>query len=209
MDRIYDEQGPDKWVPVAWHCSTTGQWWTNEAVARRGYYGVTGYPTAYVDGIIMHRGAYTNNEQMYQWYMGSFNSRRAVNAPLKITFVQKQYANGKVMVKVKVELEENLSAGHVCHIVLWEDKLSYGGRTYRFVERALETKTLTVTGQGQSEEFSHEFTIQSGWNEANLGLSVFVQDPTGKEIKNARAGVPESAYAVTPTSLGRVKALFN
>lgn len=208
MDRIYDEQGPDKWVPVAWHSSASGQWYTGEAGARAGYYGVTGYPTAYVDGIIMHRGAYTNNEQMYAWYMGSFNTRRAVKAPLTITYLQKQYASGKVIVKVKVDLEEGITAGHVCHIVLWEDNLEYGGRKYRFVERAATTKNVTITGQGQNEEFTHEFTIQAGWNENLLGLSVFVQDPTGKEIKNGRAATLESAYAVSPASVGRVKALF-
>ena len=175
-----------------------------EAVVRAGYYGVNAHPWVFFDGIISHRGAYPE-EQNYQWYMSSFNIRRAIKAPLAITFLQKQYAPGKVMVKVKVDLEEAITAGHVCHIVLWEDKV---GGHYRFVERAFTTKNVTITGQGQNEEFEHEFTIQAGWNEANLGISVFVQDPTGKEVKNGRAGLLESAYAVEPTSVGRVKALY-
>jgi hypothetical protein len=208
MGRIYDEQGPDKWVPVAWHSSSSGMWHTSEAGARAGYYGMTGYPTAYIDGIMMHRGAYTNNETQYQWYMSSFNIRRNANPPLVVTFLQKQYTSGKVMVKVEVELLEAISSGHVCHIVLWEDNMDYGGRKYRFVERAFTTKDVTITAQGQKQEFTHEFTIQGGWKEADLGLSVFVQDPTGKEVKNGRAGKLENAYAVSPTSVGRVKALF-
>lgn len=195
-------------MPVAWHCSGSGMWYTSEAAQRMGYYGVTGLPTCYIDGIVMHRGAYTNEEQMYTWYMGTFNSRRVMSSPLTITFLQKQYAGGKVMVKVKVDLEQGISAGHVCHIVLWEDNMDYGGRKYRFVERGFATKDVTITGQGQNQEFTHEFAIQSGWKEADLGLSVFVQDPTGKEIKNGRGGKLESAYAVAPTSLGRVKALY-
>ncbi len=208
MDRIYNEQGPDKFVPVAWHSSYTGEWYTSEAGARAGYYGLTGYPTAWADGIMMHRGAYPTNEQQYLWFMSGFNMRRAVKSPLTVTYLQKQYGGGKVMVKVKVDLEEAIAAGHVCHIVLWEDNMSYGGRNYRFVERAFTTKNVTITGQGQNEEFTHEFTIQAGWNEANLGVSVWVQDPVGKEIKNARATTLESAHAVDPTSVGRVKALF-
>ncbi len=207
MDRIYDEQGPDKWVPVAWHVG--GYFVTGEASARGSYYGVSGIPHMWADGVMSHRGAYTNNEQMYAWYMSSFNMRRAVKAPLTITYLQKQYAGGKVMVKVKVGLEESIAAGHVCHIVLWEDNVDYSGRKFRFVERAATTKNVTITGQGQNEEFTHEFTIQGGWKEAALGLSVFVQDPTGKEVKNARAGILESAYAVNPASVGRVKALFH
>jgi hypothetical protein len=202
LDRIYDEQGPDKWVPVAWHVG--GSYFTGEASARGGYYGVSGIPHMWADGIISHRGAYTNNDQMYAWYMSSFNIRRAAAAPLTITFLQRQYANGKVMVKFKVDLEQGIAAGHVCHVVLWEDNV--GGR-YRFVERAATTKNVTITGQGQSQEFEHEFTI-SGWNEANLGVSVFVQDPNGKEVKNGRAGKLENAYAVSPSSVGRVKALY-
>jgi len=178
---------------------------TPEAVARAAYYGVNAHPWGFFDGILSHRGAYTNNEQQYQWYMGSFNARRVVPAPLTITYLQKQYANGKVMLKVKVELTENVAAGHVCHIVLWEDNVS----GHRFVERAATTKDVTITSQGQNQEFEHEFTVEGGWVEANLGLSVFVQDNAGKEVKNGRVGIPESAYAVAPTSLGRVKALFN
>jgi hypothetical protein len=162
----------------------------------------------WADGVMSHLGAYTNNEQMYLWYMSSFNIRRNAKAPLTVTFLQKQYANGKVTVKVEVELEEGISAGHVCHIVLWEDNLEYSARKFRFVERAATTKNLTITGQGQKEEFTHEFTIQGGWKEGELGVSVFVQDPTGKEVKNARAGKLENAYAVSPSSVGRVKALF-
>ena len=203
MDRIYKEQGPDKFVPMVWYNRSGSMYVTAEALERRTYYGVDAHPYVFFDGVLPHRGAYPE-EQNYQWYMTSFNTRIALNAPVAITFLQKQYADGKVMVKVKVDIEENLSAGHVCHIVLWEDEVD---GHYRFVERAATTKDLTITAQGQSEEFEHEFTI-SGWNEAKLGLSVFVQEPVSKEVKNGRAGMLESAYAVEPTSVGRVKALY-
>jgi len=196
-------------VPVAWHSSASGQWYTAEAASRRDYYGVTGYPTAYVDGVIMHRGAYTNNEQMYQWYMGSFNTRRGISSPLKITFINSNYGGGHASVKVKVELEDNISSGHVCHFVLWETNMSYGGRNYAYVERAFASKNVTITQKGQSDEFSHDFTLQGGWKVADLGVSVFVQDPNGKEIKNGRAVKLVAGTAVSPASVGRVKALFN
>ncbi len=205
MGRIYDEQGPDKFVPVSWYSRSGSMYVTSEAMARAGYYAVNAYPWTYFDGLLSHRGAYTNNETQYQWYMSSFNIRQNVNPPVAITFLQKQYANGKVMVKVEVEVLETISSGHVCHFVLWEDKVA---NHYRFVERAYAPENVTVTGKGEKQEITHEFTIQSGWEEANLGLSVFVQDPTGKEVKNGRAGMLESAYAVSPTSVGRVKALF-
>jgi hypothetical protein len=209
LERIYNEQGPDKWVPVAWHSSSSGMWYTTEAGARRVYYGVTGYPTAYVDGTIMHRGAYTNNDQMYNWYMSSFNTRRAVTSPLTIEFLQKSYGNNTAAIKVKLTLEQSIPSGHVCHLVLWEDDMSYGGRTYRFVERRADTKNVTITNANETQEISTVFALDGGWKKADLGVSVFVQDPNGKEIKQGRATMLEVALNVTPTSLGRVKALYN
>lgn len=208
MDRIYNEQGPDKFVPMAWHCSASGQWYTAEAAARKSYYGINAYPWAYFDGLISHRGAYPN-EQCYADYMVSFNTRRAIGSPLTISFINSNYGGGHASVKVTVKLEENISSGHVCHIVLWEDNMEYSGRKYRFVERAFATKNVTVTSKGQSENLSHDFTLQGGWKVADLGVSVFVQDPNGKEVKNGRGTKLVAGSAVSPTSLGRVKALFN
>jgi hypothetical protein len=209
LNRIYDEQGPDKWVPVAWHASSSGMWYTAEAGTRKNYYGVTGYPTAYADGVIEHRGAYTSNDQMYTWYMGSFNTRRAIPSPLTIEFLHFSYGEGKASVMVELTLEEALAAGHVCHFVLWEDNLSYGGRDYSFVERALVTKDVTVTAANESEEIGVTFTLDGGWKAADLGISVFVQDPTSKEIKQGRAKMLEEGVSVVPTSLGKVKTLFH
>jgi hypothetical protein len=141
--------------------------------------------------------------------MGTFNSRRVISSPLTVTFLKNSYGSGKTSVKVKVDLEENIAAGHVCHIVLWETNLSYGGRNYAYVERAQATKNVTVTNKGQSEEFSHEFTLQGTWKVADLGISVLVQNNGTKLVANGRGTKLVSGMAVSPTSLGRVKALFN
>ncbi|MGD8718550.1 MAG: hypothetical protein PVH29_06960 [Candidatus Zixiibacteriota bacterium] len=208
LNRIYDEQGPDKWAPVAWHASSSGMWYTVDAEARKGYYGVTAYPWAWCDGSISHRGAYTSNEEMYTWYMSSFNIRRAAASPLTIEFVHFSYGEGKASVMVNLTLEEALAAGHACHFVLWEDNLSYGGHDYRFVSRKLETKDVTVSAANESEEIGVTFTLDGAWKTADLGISVFVQDPTTKEIKQARAKMLEEGVSVVPTSLGKVKTLF-
>jgi hypothetical protein len=196
----------DKWVPTAWH--TYGYYGTSEGSARGSYYGVSGIPQLWVDGIIQHRGAYTNNEQMYNWYMGTFNTRTVIPSPLTIDFVRKGYGGGKACVTVKLTLEQGISAGHVCHLVLWENNLSYSGRNYAYVERRADTKAVTITNANESQEISATFTLDGGWNTANLGVSVYVQDPSGKEIKQARATTLEAALSVKPASLGRVKALY-
>jgi hypothetical protein len=189
--------------------SPSGLWYTPESAGRAGYYGVSGIPQLWMDGLVQHRGAYTNNEQMYSWYMGTFNSRTTIPSPLTIDFLHKSYGNNMASVKVKLTLEQSIPAGHVCHIVLWEDNLSYSGRPYRFVERRLATKDVTITGANETQEISTTFALDASWKTTDLGVSVYVQDPNGKEIKQARATKLEAGTSVTPTSLGRVKALFN
>jgi hypothetical protein len=178
---------------------------TPEAQARAGYYGVNAYPWTWFDGVLSHRGAYTNNDEMYTWYMSSFNIRRFAASPLTIEFVHKSYGDNKASVMVKLTLEEALAAGHVCHFVLWEDQV---GGHYRFVERRFATKDVTVSSANETEEIGTTFALDPTWNAANLGVSVFVQDQTGKEVKQARSTMLEEGVGVTPSSVGRVKALF-
>lgn len=206
MGRIFDEQGPDKFAPVSWYSRGGSLYVTPEAQGRAGYYGVNAYPWTWFDGVISHRGAYTNNEQMYNWYMGSFNTRRAITSPLTIEFIHRSYGENMASVKVKLTLEQSIPEGHVCHIVLWEDKVA---NHYRFVERRAYNEAVTVTNANDTQEIGTTFTLDSGWNAANLGVSVFVQHLAGKEIKQGRATMLEAGVSVTPTSLGRVKALYN
>jgi len=206
MDRIYNEQGPDKFVPVAWYCRSGSLYVTSEAQGRMVYYGVTAHPWTWFDGLISHRGALPTAEDTYNWYMGSFTSRRGIPSPLTIEFIHRSYGENKASVKVKIKLEQSISEGHLCHIVLWEDKVA---NWYRFVERRAANEAVTITNANETQEISTTFTLDSGWNAANLGVSVFVQHLAGKEIKQGRATMLEAGVSVTPTSLGRVKALFN
>ena len=108
----------------------------------------------------------------------------------------------------KVELEENLAEGHVCHIVIWEDKV-VSDKTYRFVARRMaQYELITVSKKGQAQTIKRTFTLGAGWNKANLGVSAFVQKFATREILNGRATKLVPGVAVEPTSLGRVKTLF-
>ena len=160
--------------------------------------------------MISHRGAYTNNEQMYNWYMGSFNARRMVSSPLTVEFLSNSYGTDRASIKVKIKLEQEISEGNICHIGLWETSLNYGGRDYAYVERALaQSEALTITKANEEQIIKRTFDLDPGWNKNNLGVSVFVQNLAGKEILNGRGIKLIQGVAVEPTSLGRVKALFN
>lgn len=176
---------------------------------RRIYYGVTGYPTLVMDGYDKLVGAYTNNEQQYQWYMSYYNVHTNIPSPCTVTFLNAGYGTTTACVKVRLTLEQSLASGHKCHIVLWEKGLTYAGRTYNYVERALATKDVTITNPGQTEDFSNVFTLNAEWVKSNLGVTVIIQNDSTKNIAQGNATMLANAINVAPSSLGRVKAMFH
>lgn len=165
------------------------------------YYNNNTVPDHYTDGIL--RG---------EPYVNNYTSRRAVPAPLTVTILTKTLTSTNATVKVRVTLEENLPAGHDIYIVLWEDKVvvggTYGSTAVRVLERDLATTALTITNANQTQEFEYVFAVQTGWVAGNLGVTAWVQGPnTDREVHNATAAKFLEA-AVTPASLGRVKALY-
>jgi hypothetical protein len=167
------------------------------------YYGAGAYPTCVFDGTERVVGGSSGT---YSQFLGIYENRRKVSSPLEVEFEANSYAGTHVSVKVKVKLEENLAEGHVCHVVLWEDKV---GGSYRFVERRMAPyELITVTKKGQTQIVKRTFTLGAAWNKANLGVSAFVQKFATRGILNGRATKLVEGVAVEPTSLGRVKALY-
>lgn len=170
------------------------------------YYSVGGWPTCVFDGIQREIGGSSGT---YNAYLNIYNNRHNVSSPVEVEFEANSYEGTHASVKVKVKLEEDLAEGHVCHVVLWEDKLSYGGRTYRFVERRMaQYEILMITKKGQTQTIKRTFTLEAGWNKANLGVSAFVQKFATRDILNGRATKLVAGVSVEPTSLGRVRALY-
>lgn len=128
------------------------------------------------------------------------------SSPCTITFLSNSYANNKASVSIKVKLEEALAAGNVVHVVLWEDKVSV---THRFVERRMATPTpLTITAPNAEQIIKVEFALDPSWAADNLGVTVMVQNESAKTMHQARATKLIEGNAVTPASLGKVKALY-
>jgi hypothetical protein len=170
------------------------------------YYGVTGYPTCVFDGTLRSVGGSSGT---YDAYIAMYNNRRNVASPLSIEFRTHSYEGNKASVSVTVKLEENLGEGHLCHIVLWEDNLHYGGRDFYFVERATTYEPITIKNKNDVQVIKRAFTLDAGWNKANLGVSAWVQNLMGQTILNGRATMLVEGVGVEATSLGRVKALYN
>jgi hypothetical protein len=175
---------------------------------RFSFYSQTYVPNHFTDGILNRIGSGN-----YSNYLADYNTRRVVSAPLTVTFLEKKLGSNTARVKVQVKLADNLPTGHTIYIGLWEDKVvvggTYGSAPVRVMERDLATTGLTVTSANQTQDFEYTFTTQSGWVSENLGVTAWVQGSSSDpEVHNAAAGKFDNV-AVSPTSLGRVKALFN
>jgi len=190
-------------APVQW------MFYVSPHVSQRfSFYNQTYVPNHFTDGLLNRIGSGN-----YSNYVADYNTRRVVSAPLTITFLGKTLTTTTAYVKLQVKLEEGLPTGHSVYIALWEDDVTVGG-TYgstpvRVMERDLATMNLTITNANETQEFEHTFTVDSGWKTGDLGVTVWVQGPNSDaEVHNAAATTCEGA-AVSPASLGRVKALFN
>jgi len=175
---------------------------------RFSFYNQTYVPNHFTDGILNRIGSGN-----YSNYVADYNTRRVISAPLAVTFIGKTLTSSTAYVKVRVKLDESLPTGHTIYMGLWEDDVvvggTYGSTPVRVMERDLASTALTISSANQTQDFEYTFTVQSGWKVADLGVTVWVQGPNSDaEVHNAAAATFEDA-AIAPTSLGRVKALFN
>ncbi len=172
------------------------------------YYGQTYVPNHFTDGLLNRIGSGN-----YSNYVADYNTRRVISAPLTVTLLEYTLGTNTAYVKVRVALEEDLPAGHSCYIGLWEDNVvvggTYGTTPVRVMERDLATKSVTITSKGQSQTLDHTFNVTAGWKRADLGITAWVQGSSSdREVHNAVSD-KFSTLSVSPTSLGRVKSLFN
>lgn len=132
---------------------------------------------------------------------------------MTVTIQENTLGENTSYVKVQVALEASLPSGHMLYIGLWEDKVvvggTYGSTPVRVLERDLYSTPVTISNSNQTQVFEHTFNITAGWKRADLGITAWVQGPNSDaEVHNA-ASKQFNTMGVSPSSLGRVKALFN
>lgn len=172
------------------------------------FYSQTYVPNHFTDGLLgrIGSGNYAN-------YVADYNTRRVVSAPMTVTVQDDTLGTNTAYVKVRVTLEAALPSGHKVYIGLWEDNVvvggSYGTTPVRVLERDLYSANVTVSGNGQWQEFEHTFNLTSGWKLADLGITAWVQGPSSDAEAHNGTSQKFDTTGVAPSSLGRVKALFN
>jgi thiol-disulfide isomerase/thioredoxin len=181
LKQLQNEVGVENFVILAYHISSSDPMATAETDARATAYGVSGIPDVWFDATLRTTGA-GSPSSAYDAYKAHYNTRRASESPLKI-------ATGGVIdgttatVYTQIEKVDTISGSLNIRYVLYENGVS-SGDTYNNVVRKMEADTVSSTDFPVSKDKS--FTIQSGWNSANLKAAVFVQSGSNGEVYQAK-----------------------
>ena len=155
--------------------------------ARNTYYGVSGYPTAFFDGLNPTSGG-SSSSSMYNNYLPKVNAR--MNVPAKYTLSAIGNADGNnysVAVTVRKD-EADTNTNVKLHAVLTESNIAhnwFNQTTVDNVNRLMvpnQNGTAINLDTGAQTTINLNFTFNSAWNVANCEMVFFLQNQNSKEI---------------------------
>jgi len=164
--------------------------------ARNTYYGISGYPTAFFDGVSNFvGGAACPNGNVYSSYLPIYNTRYAVLSPLVIDIAGTNNGNTYDIVLSIKKVATLTSTDLKVHLVLTESSIATapwpgsGGcmTEVNHVNRIMvpnELGTPISFGSGDMQIITLSFTKDAAWVAANCELVAFVQDAGTKETFN-------------------------
>jgi len=159
----------------------------NYSNARNSYYGITGYPTVFFDGILSVVGG-SGSSSMYSSYVPKVDQRNAVMSDFTID-VEFEGTDGDYMTTIVIDNVGGSTATNlVLQVVITESKLPIvWGLTdvQDFVNRLMvpdqNGTPLDFTG-GSTQTIELDFSTGSWWDIDNCEIVAFVQNNTTKEI---------------------------
>jgi len=155
--------------------------------ARNSYYAITGYPTAFFDGLNPSVGG-SATQSMYTGYLQKVNQRMQVASRYTIAASGTQTGNAfNIEVEVaKPEADTNTNV--VLHVVLTESGIAqnWQGQTHlNFVTRLMvpsQTGTPINLATGETTTIPLTFNWNPAWVMAQGEIVLFLQNVTTKEI---------------------------
>jgi hypothetical protein len=154
--------------------------------ARNTYYNITGYPTAFFDGLNAYVGG-SNTQSMYSNYLPRVNARLAIPSHFNIMAggaIDGNTVNLSVTID-KTEADTNTNLRLHCAITESGIQQNWQGQTHlNFVNRLMapnQNGTTIDFGTGNQVTIPLSFTLDPSWVLANLELVLFLQNNTSKE----------------------------
>jgi PKD repeat protein len=178
---------------------------TTEAAARTGYYGITGYPTAFFDGTLSHVGGSTNTS-LYTTYLPLYQQRYAVLSPLTIDITGTNTGNVYNITLTITKVGTITATDLRAHLVLTESDIPYswqGQTVINNTERLMvpnQSGTTISFSSGNQVVLNLSFTKNASWVTNNCELIAFVQDNSTKECLNGAKKMLNNLYLPLPTN---------
>ncbi|MGC9362611.1 MAG: Omp28-related outer membrane protein, partial [Candidatus Syntrophosphaera sp.] len=155
--------------------------------ARNSFYGVTGYPTAYFDGLNPVVGGSSTNS-MYSSYLPRVNTRLAIPSHYNISALGSQDGDEYSVMVTVTKPEADTNTNVKLHAVLTESDIPFtwfNQTTVENVNRLMvpdQNGTAISLDTGGSTSVNLTFTPNASWNLANCEMVFFLQNMTSKEI---------------------------
>ena len=198
MDELFEELGPEQLSVIDYH--TSGPYSIPEAITRAGYYGVTGVPDTYFDGIDHVVGGWSGT---YDAYLNIVENHLEDPSPMTIEIEGIITPTNGVM-NAQLTLSENIAeSGVFAYGIVYENGLSASGHTFNFLARQfLPAQELEIYQAGQSQEITFEFDLDEEADETQTGFVFFVQNQLTKEVYQSYHFVPgASEYGMVYSAL--------
>lgn len=155
--------------------------------ARNSYYGITGVPNAYFDGVENALGGSASNS-IYNRYLPKVNAR--LNVPSHYILSAYGTASGNqynaFVTIAKPEADNNTNVR--LHAVLTESNIPYSWFNQTTVDNVNRLMIPNLNGTnlslatGEQTTINLQFTLNSAWNADNCEIVFFLQNHSSKEI---------------------------
>lgn len=175
--------------------------WMN---ARLNFYHVSGVPAVWFDGVIPRVGVYGNVQQTYNWYAGTYNTRRGVPTDVTIQ-LSGEYVAGqtyRIYGEVCIEPDGQAKTMRVYMIQVldhWPSDVSYFRNVFK---EAAATEDITLS-PGDCQTVQRDFTFDAdSWNQQDdIAILAWCRCPAAAARRRSTRGPSCAGRSVSrPTS---------
>jgi len=161
------------------------------STARISYYGISGYPTTKIDGILTHSGG-NQNQSIYPAYLNYYNQRINVPSPFIVAIYGENTGGLNYDAQVVITKTDTYTASNlVLHFAVTETNIPHNWFNQTHVKDVLRVMVPNQLGTPLDFSATDEivvdlsFTLNANWVASNMSVVAFVQDVPTKTIFQA------------------------